>query len=239
MHNDKDLTYSEAIEQVMLNNGFYAPLKLLYEQIWNYKDRSRIVGKTPDMTIQERVQRDQRFTRIGKGVYALSDFLEKVEKEDLGFFTVNEKEEIVFKENPEITVKVFETTEKIVEQKVRQGQSYFRNILLKEMKRCPITGIDDKRILVASHIKPWVHSNNEERVNAKNGILLSPLFDKLFDKGIGLITFTLDKKIIISNKLSKENIARLNVLPDQVIENLDITGREEYLEYHRKYIFQG
>jgi hypothetical protein len=33
MHNDKDLTYSEAIEQVMLNNGFYAPLKLLYEQI--------------------------------------------------------------------------------------------------------------------------------------------------------------------------------------------------------------
>ncbi|NCB11708.1 MAG: HNH endonuclease [Erysipelotrichia bacterium] len=239
MHNDKDLTYSEAIEQVMLNNGFYAPLKLLYEQIWNYKDKSKIVGKTPDMTIQERVQRDQRFTRIGKGVYALTDFLEKVEKEDLGFFTVNEKEEIIFKENPDIKIKVFEQTEKIVQQKVRQGQSYFRDILLKEMKRCPITGIDDKRLLVASHIKPWVHSNNEERVNSKNGILLSPLFDKLFDKGIGLITFTLDKKILISNKLSKENIVRLNILPNQIIENLDITGREEYLEYHRKHIFQG
>jgi hypothetical protein len=39
MHNDKDLTYSEAIEQVMLNNGFYAPLKLLYEQIWKYKNK--------------------------------------------------------------------------------------------------------------------------------------------------------------------------------------------------------
>lgn len=239
MHSDKDLTYSEAIEQVMLNNGFYAPLKLLYEQIWNYKDKSKIKGKTPDMTIQERVQRDERFTRIGKGVYALTDFLERVEKEDLGFFTVNEKEEVIFKENSEVRTRVFEQTEKIVQQKVRQGQSYFRDNLLKEMKRCPITGIDDKRILVASHIKPWVHSNNEERVNSKNGILLSPLFDKLFDKGVGLITFTLDKKILISNKLSKENIVRLNILPNQIIENLDITGREKYLEYHRKHIFQG
>lgn len=191
------------------------------------------------MTIQERVQRDPRFTRIGKGVYALTYFLEKVEKEDIGFSTVNEKEEIIFKENPAIKTKVFEQTEKIVQQKVRQGRSYFRDILLKEMKRCPLTGIDDKRLLVASHIKPWVHSNNEERVDSKNGILLSPLFDKLFDKGIGLITFTLDKKILISNKLSKENIARLNILPNQIIKNLDITGREEYLEYHRKHIFQG
>jgi putative restriction endonuclease len=218
MHNDKDLTYSEAIEQVMLNNGFYAPLKLLYEQIWNYKDKSKIVGKTPDMTIQERVQRDERFTRVGKGVYALTDFLEKVEKEDLGFFTVNEKEEIIFKGNTDIKTKVFETTEKIVQQKIRQGQSYFRKSLLKEMKKCPITGIDDKKLLVASHIKPWVHSNNEERVSSKNGILLSPLFDKLFDKGIGLITFTLDKKILISNKLSKENIARLSISQSQIIQ---------------------
>jgi putative restriction endonuclease len=239
MHSDKDLTYSEAIEQVMLKNGFYAPLKLLYDQIWIYKDKSKIIGKTPDMTIQERVQRDPRFKRIGKGVYALSDFLEKVEKEDLGFFVANEKDEITFIENPELTTKIFENTEKMVQQKARQGQSYFRDTLLKEMKRCPITGIDDKRLLVASHIKPWVHSNNEERVNAKNGILLSPLFDKLFDKGIGLITFTVDKKILISNRLSKENITRLNILPNQIIENLNIEGREEYLLYHQKHIFQG
>lgn len=234
-----DLTYSEAIEQVMLNNGCYAHLKLLYKDIWIYKDKTKIIGKTPEMTIQERVQRDSRFTRIGKGTYALTDFLEKIEKEDLGYFIVNEKEEIIFKGNPEIKIKVFEQTEKIVQQKIRQGQSYFRDILLKEMKRCPITGIDDKRLLVASHIKPWVHSNNEERVNSKNGILLSPLFDKLFDKGIGLITFTLDRKILISNKLSKENIERLKILPNQEIVNLDISGREEYLEYHKKHIFQG
>lgn len=49
------MTYSEAIEQVMLKNGYFAPLKLIYKEIWNYKDKSEIVGKTPDMTIQERV----------------------------------------------------------------------------------------------------------------------------------------------------------------------------------------
>lgn len=229
-------TFSEAIELVMRDNGNFAPLKYIYDNFEKYRTKT---GKTPDNTIQERVQRDSRFTRIGKGIYALTDFLEKVEKEDLGFFSVNDKEDITFQKNVEIKTKVFETTEKIVHQKIRQGQSYFRENLLKEMKRCPITGIDDKRLLIASHIKPWVHSNNEERINRKNGVLLSPLFDKLFDKGTGLITFTLDKKILISNKLSKENIARLKVTPNQKIHNLDIEGREEYLEYHKKYIFQG
>lgn len=239
MHKDKDLTYSEAIEQVMLNNGFFAPLKLLYEQIWYYKDRSKIVGKTPDMTIQERVQRDSRFTRIGKGVYALTDFLEKIEKEDLGFFFINANNEIAFNKKRQIKQRSFEQTEKTVLQSIRQGQTYFRKLLLQEMKRCPITGIDDKRLLIASHIKPWAYSNNSERVNVKNGLLLSPLFDKLFDKGIGLITFTLEKELLISKKLSKDNMKKLNIYPNQIIRNLDIVGREEFIEFHRKYIFQG
>lgn len=232
MRNNSDTTYSEAIEKVMLKNGYFAPLKLLYKEIWNYKDKSKITGITPDNTIQERVQRDERFTRIAKGVYALTNFIEKVEKEDLGFFDID-KNKLVFR-----ATKKIENTEKIVEQKIRIGQSYFRKHLLSEMKKCPITGIDDKRILIASHIKPWVHSNNEERINIKNGILLSPLFDKLFDRGIGLITFTLDKKILISNRLSKENINRLKIYPNQVIEDLDVSGREKFLEYHKKYIFQ-
>lgn len=82
MQTHKDLTYSDAIEQVMLNNGYFAPLKLLYSGIWKYKDKSKIKGKTPDYTIQERVQRDTRFTRIGLGVYALTEFLNQLPKEN-------------------------------------------------------------------------------------------------------------------------------------------------------------
>lgn len=77
---DKNLTYSEAIEKVMLKNGYFAPLKLIYKQIWNYKDRSKLKGKTPDFTIQERVQRDERFTKIGLGVYALTSYIHLLPK---------------------------------------------------------------------------------------------------------------------------------------------------------------
>ena len=73
-------TYSEAIEQVMLKNGYFAPLKLIYKKIWEYKDKANITGKTPNNTIQERVQRDKRFTRIGLGVYALTEHLEKLHR---------------------------------------------------------------------------------------------------------------------------------------------------------------
>lgn len=74
---NSELTYSEAIEKVMLDNGYFAPLSLIYKNIINYRP---LTGKTPFKTIQERVQRDNRFTRIGVGVYALTDFLDRLQK---------------------------------------------------------------------------------------------------------------------------------------------------------------
>lgn len=81
MRDNNDATYSEAIEKVMINNGYFAPLKLLYREIWKYKDKSKIVGVTPNNTIQERVQRDERFTKIGLGIWALTAYLDKLPKE--------------------------------------------------------------------------------------------------------------------------------------------------------------
>ncbi len=229
MHKE-NLTYSEAIEMVMNDNGGFAPLKYIYENIEKYRKKT---GKTPDNTIQERVQRDERFTRIASGVYGLTEFLENIEEYDLGFFTTKENN-IIFKKKKQI-----DNTEKIVKQKIRVGQNKFRSDLLRSLKKCPITQIDEQKLLIASHIKPWIHSNNEERLNPNNGFLLSPLYDKLFDKGIGLITFTPDKKILISKKLSNENRTRLSVNNMDYILDLPVNGREEFLEYHRKYIFQG
>jgi hypothetical protein len=79
----KDITYSDAIEQIMLKNGYIAPLKLLYKEIWSYKDKFSVKGKTPHMTIQERVQRDERFTKIGLGVYALTDKISLLKKQEV------------------------------------------------------------------------------------------------------------------------------------------------------------
>ena len=80
MKPNNDLTYLEAIEQVMLHNGYFASLKLIYKEIWKYKDKSKVKGLTPDCTIQALVQRDERYTKIGLGVYALTEFLDKLPK---------------------------------------------------------------------------------------------------------------------------------------------------------------
>jgi len=71
----KGLTFSDAIEKVMIENGYYAPLQLIYKEFEKHRPFS---GLTPLKTIQERVQRDKRFTRIGFGVYALTRYLDRL-----------------------------------------------------------------------------------------------------------------------------------------------------------------
>ncbi|HGJ65002.1 TPA: hypothetical protein ENS27_06370 [bacterium] len=73
--NKKQLTWSEAIEKVMLDNGYFATLKQLYEQAPKIK---KYAGKTPNNTIREKVQRDERFTKIMPGLWALSEYLNKL-----------------------------------------------------------------------------------------------------------------------------------------------------------------
>jgi hypothetical protein len=221
------LTYAEAIEKVMIDNGGFAPLKLIYQNIEKYREKT---GLTPDNSIQERVQRDDRFTRIGLGVYALTNFIVEVERDNLGSF--------FFKKDKEIKFNVSKSTEKTIISKTRIGQDKFKKALIRDVgKICPITQIDNSKLLIAGHIKPWSHSSNEEKLNPKNGILLSPLFDKLFDMKVGLITFTADKRIRLSKRLEK-NINKLGVVDGQIINNLKIDGREEFLQYHEEFIFQ-
>jgi predicted restriction endonuclease len=126
-------------------------------------------------------------------------------------------------------------TEKEIITKVRIQQSKYRNNLLKVLKKCPFTGITDKRLLLASHIKPWSLSTSEEKLDIYNGFILSPLYDKLFDSG--LITFTNEKKIIYSSSLSKETMEIIKYKNDYC-ESLPVEGREEYLYFHNTKIFR-
>ena len=80
MNTGKKMTYSDAIELVMRNNGGFAPLKLIYREIWKYKASEQVVGRTPNNTIQERCQRDERFYKFGRGVYALVESRKTLEK---------------------------------------------------------------------------------------------------------------------------------------------------------------
>jgi putative restriction endonuclease len=92
---------------------------------------------------------------------------------------------------------------KIREVKTRVNQDVFRQIVLANYnKRCAITGIDIPELLFASHIIPW-SKNEEERLNPENGICLSALYDRAFDKG--LIGVNERYEIILSEKLNKNS----------------------------------
>ena len=90
--------------------------------------------------------------------------------------------------------------------------------------------------MIASHIKPWAKSESKEKADVNNGFLMCPNHDRLFDKGY--ITFDDDGKIKISNKLTKTDCIFLNVDSKMHIEQLT-DGNKEYLEFHRKEVFNS
>ena len=93
----------------------------------------------------------------------------------------------------------------------------------------------DKLHLTASHIKPWRASNNREKIDGNNGLLLSPHVDRLFDHGY--ISFTDLGEILVSPKLGNEVLRLWNINPN---ENVGAFRSEQcvYLKYHRDNLFK-
>ena len=127
---------------------------------------------------------------------------------------------------------------KPVFRKAREGQDEYRRKLLEECPFCPITMINEESLLIASHIKPWAVSNSKERIDPNNGFILSPLYDKLFDRGY--ITFSDDKRVSISNWLSRQVRERIGIKENQLFQFLPMNdSRASYLDYHRTTVFKG
>jgi putative restriction endonuclease len=116
----------------------------------------------------------------------------------------------------------------------RRGQDKFKKKLLLNSQECAICGINEPLLLIASHIKPWKDSSNLERMDQKNGILLCPNHDKLFDKGY--TTFSDQGEILISPLLSEELIVKMNIGTDIAIQ---VSHESKvYLEWHRQNCFK-
>lgn len=120
--------------------------------------------------------------------------------------------------------------------KSRKGHGLYRKKLLEMCPFCPFTMITDDRLLIASHIKPWVDSNNFEKTDPYNGFMLSPTFDFLFDKGF--MSFTDDKRTILSPFLSKMTYSKIGISDNKLFNMLPVEGREDYLTYHRQNILK-
>ena len=127
-------------------------------------------------------------------------------------------------------------TERSAIVKSRIGQGLFRKELIKKYNSgCVITGINEKKLLIASHIKPWAVCTNAERLSIENGLLLSPTFDKLFD--CGLISFADSGRILISSQLSVDVVSKLHISESDTFNLKASQELKQNLEYHRDVVF--
>jgi hypothetical protein len=118
----------------------------------------------------------------------------------------------------------------------RVGQGRFRDSLMERWHaRCCVTGLAIARLLRASHIKPWRDSNNAERLDPSNGLLLAPSYDAAFDEGF--VTFEPDGRIRISPQLDPADMERLGLDPAAKINGLE-DGHRPYLGYHADVLFR-
>lgn len=87
------------------------------------------------------------------------------------------------------------------------------------------------RISHRSHILPWRNSNNNERLNPYNGLLLQPNFDIFFDKGY--ISFNDNRSIILSKKIEEEVFNKMGVFSNNKLVKI-FEENKPFLQKHRE-----
>jgi predicted restriction endonuclease len=130
-----------------------------------------------------------------------------------------------------------DSTERETLVKARRGQGLFRQNVARVEHACRITRVNNPVYLIASHIKPWRHASNDERVSGHNGLMLAPHADFLFDRGF--ISFG-DGKLMVSPVADEKSLVKLGVDPDRPPAIGDFSRDQElFLEFHRTEIFRS
>ena len=131
-----------------------------------------------------------------------------------------------------------ETRQIVSEQRIKQ--SFFRRAVLSSYGgRCCMSGVSERRLLIASHIVPW-SKDKQNRLNPSNGLCLSAIHDRAFDKG--LITLSDDFKIIVSDELKRRDEAFIKAvflpLEGQAIALPErFTPTVKFVVWHRTELF--
>ncbi len=105
-----------------------------------------------------------------------------------------------------------------------------------------IKGIDIPDLLLASHIIPW-SKNEEERLNPENGICLSPLYDRAYDKGY--IGINEKFEILLSSELKEKNKEEYHskyfdsLSGAKIILPKKYYPKKEFLQFHLEEVFRG
>ena len=124
-------------------------------------------------------------------------------------------------------------TEKETLVKSRRGQGKYREQLLLLEPKCRVTEVNNPEHLIASHIKPWRSSDNNERLDPENGFMLTPSIDHLFDKGF--IGFDNDGSILLADVANREAMEKMGVVGKNAPANIGSLRENQkmYLDWHR------
>lgn len=135
----------------------------------------------------------------------------------------------------EQAVVAISATEREATVRQRVGQSLFREGLMALWGgRCAITGLDVPELLRASHAKPWADSNDVERLDVFNGLLLAAHWDAAFDAG--LVTVSPNGAVVASPGLSDAARAVLGLSDSQRLKLQP--QHTPYLAWHRVRVFR-
>jgi putative restriction endonuclease len=130
--------------------------------------------------------------------------------------------------------KAIPETERTAIIRARRGQGLFKQNVMRIEMTCRITKVDNPAHLVGSHIKPWRDSENAERLDGENGLLLTPSIDHLFDRGF--ISFKNDGAVLISPVADERSLKRMGVEAGMGAGEFS-RGQRGYLEFHRDEVF--
>ncbi len=134
-------------------------------------------------------------------------------------------------------LKSMANTEQRTESVKRIGQDKLRQLLLACIGECEISGVRNKDLLVASHIKPWeACADANDRLDPENVLLLAANWDALFDKKY--ISFDPETgRMIKAERISEETLRQFGV-PECWRETIGIhvktDRRKEYLKWHNR-----
>jgi len=120
----------------------------------------------------------------------------------------------------------------LVDYRLQQGK--FRKELMMIWEGCSVTKVTNPRLLTASHIKPYNVCEEKEKYDGNNGLLLTPVYDKLFDSF--LITFnSKNGKIKISKELDLMELKKLNITGEEQLRTDRLTAStRKYLIGHNE-----
>ncbi len=119
----------------------------------------------------------------------------------------------------------------------RRGHGQFRDNVRAVERACRITKVERMEHLIASHERPWRDSNNDERLDGENGLLVTPTVDHLFDKGFisfedsGQLTVSPVADPISLKRMGLDHARRVNV-------GAFSEGQRRYLDFHRENVLR-